>query len=110
MVWYSATPGGPGAVPSMDWGILPAPESDKIAGTSIIDIENVPVPRKPGKRTRKSKSDGPATSKKRRKKTALADAPEVLNAPITPYSGFQSIEYGMYSLPCIVSNRQLTQN
>ena len=92
----------------MDWGILPAPESHNVAGTSIIDVENAPVPRKPGKRTRKSKSDGPATSKKRHKKRALADAPEVLNTSVTPYSGPQSFEYSMYSLSCMVPHRQLT--
>ncbi|PIL34119.1 hypothetical protein GSI_03830 [Ganoderma sinense ZZ0214-1] len=93
-VMAEAAHGGPGAMPSMDWGILPGPESGTVAGPSIVEIENVPVPPKSRKRARKDKSDGPATSKKRHKKTVLADAPEVLNAPVTPYSGLQFVDYG----------------
>ncbi|KAM5531852.1 hypothetical protein V8D89_014482 [Ganoderma adspersum] len=97
-----AAPGGPGVVPSMDWGVLPAPESSDVAGPSVVDKENVPVPRKPRKRARKDKSDGSATSKKRGRKTALSNAPEALNVPVTPYSGIHSIEYGPRLAPAAI--------
>nr|VWO97074.1 Aspartyl proteinase [Ganoderma boninense] len=91
-----AASGGPGAgpcpIPSRDWGILPGPESGIVAGPSIVEIENVSLPRKLPKRTRKENGDEPTTSKKRHKKKALVDAPEVLNESVTPYSGLRFVD------------------
>ncbi|KAI1796362.1 hypothetical protein LXA43DRAFT_1157394 [Ganoderma leucocontextum] len=99
-VMYGAATREPG-VPSIDWGILPGPGNDNIAGPSTVNVENMLCPRIPRKRTRNDeKSDGSATSNKRHKKVALADAPEVLNAPVAAHSGLRSVEhYGLLPAP-----------
>ncbi len=95
-------------VSSMDWGILPGPGNNSNAGPSTVDIENVHCLRTLRKRTRNDgKSDASASSNKRRKKVALADAPAVLNAPVAPYLHLHSTEQGEYPLPCIISHRRL---